>query len=287
MFLKSTMIACPNCSHTQNHKIYNNTLIACEHCEHIWADFSLDEEQLRVIYAENYFKGEEYADYLSDKLILQTNFQKRLNSLKKINNPPTFENVLELGCAYGFFGELMLNKNKKYKGYDISEDAINYANQHFGNHFSDENYLTASEVSGSYSDVFMWDVIEHLPKPSEFIEKLATETKQGGRVYITTGDISAWLPQKQKEKWRMIHPPTHIHYFSKKSITYILQQNGFEVEKVTYPPVSRSIRVIFYSLFLLNKKPSKFVSWIYNLIPEKASVRVNTRDIMFVVAKKK
>ena len=78
------MIACPNCSHTQNHKIYNNTLIACEHCEHIWADLSLDEEQLRVIYAENYFKGEEYADYLSDKLILQTNFQKRLNSLKKL-----------------------------------------------------------------------------------------------------------------------------------------------------------------------------------------------------------
>jgi hypothetical protein len=37
----------------------------------------------------------------------------------------------------------------------------------------------------------------------------------------------------------------------------------------------------------LNKKPSKFVSWIYNLIPEKASIRVNTRDIMFVVAKKK
>ena len=98
------MIACPNCSHTQNHKIYNNTLIACEHCEHIWADLSLDEEQLRVIYAENYFKGEEYADYLSDKLILQTNFQKRLNSLKKLASPPTFENVLELGCAYGFFG---------------------------------------------------------------------------------------------------------------------------------------------------------------------------------------
>ena len=106
------MIACPNCSHTQNHKIYNNTLIACEHCEHIWADLSLDEEQLRVIYAENYFKGEEYADYLSDKLILQTNFQKRLNSLKKLASPPTFENVLELGCAYGFFGELIINKNK-------------------------------------------------------------------------------------------------------------------------------------------------------------------------------
>jgi len=281
------MVDCPNCLSVQNKKIYNDTLISCQNCAHIWADLSLDEDQLRIIYAENYFKGEEYADYLSDKLILQTNFKKRLNALRSLTNSPTFENVLELGCAYGFFGEMMLKKNASYKGYDISEDAISYANQHFGNHFSAKNYLTAIETSRSFSDVFLWDVIEHLPKPSDFIEKLALETKHGGRVYITTGDISAWLPQKQKEKWRMIHPPTHIHYFSKKSISYLLERFGFEIEKVTYPPVNRSIRVIFYSLFILNKKPSKVINLVYNLIPEKASIRVNTRDIMFVIAKKK
>jgi hypothetical protein len=133
----------------------------------------------------------------------------------------------------------------------------------------------------------MWDVIEHLVNPEEFIQKASHETKKDGRIYITTGDISAWLPQRQKEKWRMIHPPTHVHYFTKKSISQLLDKHGFEIERISYPPVSRSIRVIFYSLFILNKKHNALFKWIYNLIPEKASIKLNTYDIMFVVAKKK
>jgi SAM-dependent methyltransferase len=282
------MNSCPVCLDKETEKIYNGTLISCQNCSHVWADLSLDEEQLRKIYAENYFKGEEYADYIADKLIIQSNFSKRLKTLRKLENPPTFKNTLEIGCAYGFFGDLIKTTNPEgtYIGYDISKDAVDYANLNFGNYFSHQNYLNENKPEKSFSDVFMWDVIEHLPNPIDFIEKISSETKSGGRIYITTGDISAWLPRKQKEKWRMIHPPTHIHYFSKKSISKLLRQYGFEVEKVVYPPVSRSIRVIFYSLFILNKKPTKLAKTIYNLIPEKASIRINTRDIMFVIAKK-
>jgi len=281
------MSFCPVFESTHVKTIYNDTLYNCCECSHVWANLTLNEEELRKIYAENYFKGEEYADYLSDKLILQTNFTKRLNSLNKLTNPPLFKNVLELGCAYGFFGELVLAKGSTYKGFDISEDSILYANNNFGNHFSSKNYLTEINQADSFSDVFMWDVIEHLLNPEEFIKKAATETQKEGRIYITTGDISAWLPRKQKEKWRMIHPPTHVHYFTKKSITTLLNKYGFEIERISYPPVSRSIRVIFYSLFILNKKPYGIINWLYNLIPEKASIKLNTYDIMFVVGKKK
>jgi 2-polyprenyl-3-methyl-5-hydroxy-6-metoxy-1,4-benzoquinol methylase len=280
------MSSCPICTHSELIKIYNNTLIQCKNCSHVWADLSLDEEELRKIYAENYFKGEEYADYLSDKIILQTNFTKRLKSLNKLIDAPTFESVLELGCAYGFFGELILKNGNKYVGYDISEDSIKYANENFGKYFNSKNYLIDDIQKDSFSDVFMWDVIEHLVNPEEFIKKASYETKRNGRIYITTGDISAWLPKKQKAKWRMIHPPTHVHYFTKNSITKLLNKYGYEIERISYPPVSRSIRVIFYSLFILNKKPFKLFQWIYKLIPEKASIKLNTFDIMFVIARK-
>ncbi|MFM7666904.1 MAG: class I SAM-dependent methyltransferase [Bacteroidota bacterium] len=280
------MTSCPICSGSQTLKIFNDTLIECKSCSHVWADLSLNEDDLRKIYAKNYFKGAEYADYLSDKLILQTNFTKRLKSLNKLTDAPKFESVLELGCAYGFFGELQLKAGNKYIGYDISEDSIRYANDNFGEYFSSKNYLLEEIQKESFSDIFMWDVIEHLVNPEEFIKKVSFETKRNGRIYITTGDISAWLPRKQKAKWRMIHPPTHVHYFTKKSITKLLNKYGYEIERISYPPVSRSIRVIFYSLFILNKKPLQVFQWAYNLIPEKASIKINTFDIMFVVAKK-
>ena len=68
------MNSCPVCLDKHTQKIYKETLFACQNCSHVWADLTLDEEQLRVLYAENYFKGEEYADYLADKIIIQSNF---------------------------------------------------------------------------------------------------------------------------------------------------------------------------------------------------------------------
>jgi hypothetical protein len=56
---------------------------------------------------------------------------------------------------------------------------------------------------------------------------------------------------------------------------------------VSYPPVYRSIRLIYFSLFMLRKKPSKLIEKIYSWIPIKANFPLNTYDIMFVIAKKR
>ncbi|MEN9700448.1 MAG: hypothetical protein RLZZ301_1646 [Bacteroidota bacterium] len=246
----------------------------------------LDQEALKRIYAENYFKGEEYADYLADRLILQHNFNKRLNHIQRLK--PTLSHVLEIGCAYGFFAEVLLRKkpDAHYNGYDISSDAIAYANQHYGAHFSDQNFLDSASESEKYSDCFMWDVIEHLADPSAFIQKIAQESTGNARIYLTTGDIGSWLARKQGPNWRMIHPPSHLHYFTRQSMGKLLEKAGYQIEQISYPPVSRSLRVIYYSLFLLNKKASRLHQWIYKCIPERAAIRINTRDIFFIVAKK-
>jgi 2-polyprenyl-3-methyl-5-hydroxy-6-metoxy-1,4-benzoquinol methylase len=280
---------CPICNSSVVSAIYNNTLLKCGGCTHVWANMALSEEQLREIYAENYFKGEEYADYLADKDIIQKNFSKRLKSIISLAPKPELNNILEIGCAYGFFGELIFKNypESNYFGVDISQDAVLYAKKKLGLNVSEKNYLDIDSPKNLFSDVFMWDVIEHLPNPEDFIKKASQETLSGGRIYITTGDIGAWLPQKQKEKWRMIHPPTHLHYFTQKSIGELLSKHQFEIERITYPPVSRSIRVIFYSLFMLNKKPWGIIRLMYKLIPKKASISANTKDIMFVVARKK
>ena len=85
----------------------------------------------------------------------------------------------------------------------------------------------------------------------------------------------------------MIHPPSHLHYFSKKTITQLLEKNHFEVKAVLYKPVYRSVKQIFYSLFLLNKPGTKLREAIFKRIPEKWFIPLNTYDIMHVIARKK
>lgn len=280
------MKICPICGKKNNKEIFSKTLLSCNDCSHVWANMNISESVLRKIYSENYFRGEEYWDYILDKNIIQKNFKKRLYKIKKLN--PSFENILEIGCAYGFFFNV-LNKQgliKKYTGYDISTDAVKYAKENFGSYFSDHNFLSSAKPLSDYSDVFMWDVIEHLPDPSAFIQKISTETAHGSRIYITTGDIGALLPKIQKQKWRMIHPPTHLHYFTKQSLTLLLSHFGYKVEAIYYPTIFRSIKIIFYSLFLLNKKSNNINKYIFNKIPENISLGINTFDLMFVIARK-
>jgi 2-polyprenyl-3-methyl-5-hydroxy-6-metoxy-1,4-benzoquinol methylase len=279
---------CLVCNANSFSKIYDDTLLRCDSCGFITANLDMDSETLKAIYNENYFKGEEYLDYVRDKHVLQKNFGKRIKKMKKLFSEHQIKSALEIGCAYGFFAESFKKAfpSTDYVGYDIASEAVAYGKSELGMNVFDQDYLTVPSDK-SYSDVFMWDVIEHLPNPDLFIEKIANELENGGRVYITTGDISSFLARKQKAKWRMIHPPSHMHYFSKDTLKQLLEKHGLTVTHLSYPPVYRSYALVFYSLFMLRKQPGKLTNFFYKLIPQSWFFPINTRDIMFMIAEKK
>jgi 2-polyprenyl-3-methyl-5-hydroxy-6-metoxy-1,4-benzoquinol methylase len=279
---------CLVCTSNGFESIFQETLLKCKGCGFVTANMEIDPKQLEHIYTENYFKGEEYVDYLRDKEILQTNFKKRLRKIQTLVDPASIRNCLEIGCAYGFFAEELTKTipNVRYIGYDVVPEAIEYGAKQLGQNIICADYLSA-KITEPLTDIFMFDVIEHLPAPHLFIAKATQELESGGRIYITTGDIERFIPRIQKQKWRMIHPPSHLHYFSKKTLCRLLESHGFEIIHVGYPPVYRSIRLIFYSLFMLKKKYPKWIGSIYKRIPTKMNIAINTFDIMFVVARKK
>lgn len=280
---------CLVCDKNEFEPIYDATLLKCKSCGFVTANLNISAQNLKAIYTENYFKGEEYSDYLTDKDVLQKNFNNRLKFIYSKFDRTKINNALEIGCAYGFFAELYTNqqKNSSYIGMDIAEEAIHYGKEKLNQNLIAEDYLSYPPPEKKYTDSFMWDVIEHLPDPEMVIKKVSDETESGGRIYITTGDIDSFIPKIKKQNWRMIHPPSHLHYFSKKTISLLLQKNGFEVKYVKYPSVSRSMKLVFYSLFILKKKENKFFNFIYNLIPDKWYFPFNSFDIMFVIGQKR
>ncbi len=85
----------------------------------------------------------------------------------------------------------------------------------------------------------------------------------------------------------MIHPPSHLHYFSKKTITLLLEKYNFKVTNVKYEAIYRSLKQIFYSLFILNKRNSSICNKIFDKIPNNLFIPLNTFDIMHIKAIKK
>lgn len=282
------MDKCIVCDNMQFEGIFNNILLKCRICGFVTANINISEEELIKVYGQDYFNGEEYGNYLEDKHIIQKNFKYRLRQIERFTKGNNSPNIMEIGCAYGFFGELIKKHypTADYVGFDIAENAVEYAKSTLKLNVENKNYLNALPPFNPFSHVFMWDVIEHLPNPNAFMEKISKESVIGSYLFITTGNISSFIPRLRGVKWRMIHPPTHLHYFSDKTIKKLLKKHGYEVQEITHPPVSRSMKQIFYSYFMLRKKVRPWKTYIYEKIPPFLFLKINTFDIMFVVAKK-
>jgi 2-polyprenyl-3-methyl-5-hydroxy-6-metoxy-1,4-benzoquinol methylase len=267
--------------------IYEGLLMQCGQCAFATANLDMGKLDFEGIYDEAYFKGREYLDYPMEKSIIQKNLSNKLKSVNREIDKNDVSNILEIGCAYGFFGELMKKHypEGKYTGIDISENAIEYGKMELGLDLHSVDFLDF-KTNEVYSDIYMWDVIEHLQEPGKVIAKVSAELKKNGRLILTTGDFGSWLARLQKRKWRLVHPPTHLHYFSKKTMTRLLEDNNFRVISISYPSIIRSLKQTWYSLFLLDKKQNSISKSIFRKLPD-LNIKLNTFDIMMVIAVKR
>jgi hypothetical protein len=85
----------------------------------------------------------------------------------------------------------------------------------------------------------------------------------------------------------MIHPPTHMHYFSVPTLSALLARNGFDVVHVSHPGNSRRIRSVLYFLLALKMKRPGLYAALAKLPMTGARITVNLYDIMFVVGKRR
>lgn len=278
---------CNVCGSDRFKLIYGGILKRCSECSFTTINMEFDTSVIKKIYSEKYFKGEEFFDYLQDKDVMQHNFRRRIEAICKITDKKNIRNCLEIGCAYGFFGEMLTDTIlTNYLGIDIVDEAIDYGRNELKLNVLRADYLSLSEPENKYTDVFMWDVIEHLMNPEKFIEKISHEISKNGRLYITTGDIGSILAKIRRCRWRMIHVPSHVHFFSKNTLSLLVQNYGFKVKEILYLPVSRSLRQMFYFIFILNKRKSKILNSLHDHIPINLYITMNTYDIMMLIAVK-
>jgi len=277
-------MACLVCNGNAFSPLYAG-LIRCDSCSFVTADVDASEEELQALYGQYYFNGDEYADYLGDKAVIQKNLRRWLHNVRKYTPGGK---LLECGSAYGFFLELA-QEHFDVLGYDVSEEAIRYANEVLKVPAKCQDFLGDHDLApDSFDAVAMWDVVEHLDAPERFIERSGELLRDGGYLFLTTGDIDTWLPRRQGPRWRLIHPPTHLQYFSRKTISQLLNRKGFEVVRVSYPGYWRSIRQILHGMFVLGSQgKSSFIHGaLRKLLPGRMGVYFNTFDIMLVTARK-
>lgn len=274
--------ACLVCAH-QGLEPFLDLLLKCPQCGFVTA--RLDEPvDARRLYQGDYFSGEEYLDYRADEAVLKRNFRRRL---KEILARRSQGRLLEIGAAYGFFLDLA-RQHFQVLGFELNPAAARHARDSLRLDVRTDDFLQSNEASidGKVDVTVMWDVIEHLERPDRFLARIAELSNPGALLYLTTGDIGSRMARWRGRKWRLIHPPSHLHYFDRGTIARLLADHGFEVLDICSIGVARSLRQILYSVLALGLKLPAAYRAAEKVVPASWGVTINTFDIMRVIARR-
>jgi SAM-dependent methyltransferase len=260
-------------------------LLECEECKFTTADLSIAEEDLRQLYTARYFSGEEYRDYLGDRHVADKQFRLRLRKLLKYVQRPEEKNMFEIGCAYGFFLSIAKRAFRSVEGVDLSTEATEYASKVLGLNAHGEDFLRY-EFGAAPDVICMWDTIEHLRCPDLCVERAAEALPRGGLFALTTSDVDSVVARVRGGKWRQIHPPTHLHYFSRDTLKRLLRRYGFAVREVSTEGVYRSVDTMAYIVLCLKSDQRGLYARLRKMRLLNWDLYLNLGDIVFVVAER-
>ena len=275
---------CLACGSAHATELYRG-LVTCCTCGLIYFPRRLSPEQVRQLYGADYFQGQEYLNYLDDRPVHEANFRARARDLARWLPPG--KKLFEIGCSYGFFLDVA-RRSWEVEGCDISPEPCRHAREQLGLNASCADFLDLPLQKGDADAFALWDTIEHLEDPEPYLGRIADLLAPGGLLALTTGDIGSWLARLQGPRWRRIHPPTHLWYFSRATMQRTLNRFGFEMVSFQHVGMARSIGQIVYGLTSLHKpRPALLYRLCVRSGLDKWTVALNTLDLMMVVARRR
>jgi 2-polyprenyl-3-methyl-5-hydroxy-6-metoxy-1,4-benzoquinol methylase len=179
---------------------------------------------VRDHYNKGYFTGDPsrsaYVNYKEDKLYIVRNMVQFMN---RVNKYKPAGNLLDVGCALGFFVELALSRGYDAYGFDPSSYAVGEAGKLVGSKRIKKGTITSvTYPTKSFDVITMFDVFEHLSDPGADIAKLSTLLKDDGIMVIATGDTESSMAKTLRRRWTFYIPPQHLFFFNKKTMTTLL-----------------------------------------------------------------
>lgn len=211
------------------------------------------------VFIPPYFRKQiQYADYKDDRVLQQIRqgndwlkIQRHRLRFKSIKKYKPEGKLFDLGVGWGHFlytGKLL---GYETEGIEISEMPYTYASEDLKLNVQHIDFFDLEAKENYYDIITMWDVLEHIDDCDKVVEKCSSMLKTGGILVLQVPQIDSYFAKKYKEKWKMMGLD-HVNYFSKKTITHLLEENGFEVKKI-----KSSLELKLFIMYVLYPKIQK------------------------------
>jgi len=137
--------------------------------------------------------------------------------------------ILDVGCGTGVFLHIARKNEWEVYGTELFKQGAEYAKEAYNiDIFQGE--LKGVNFANSFFDVVtLFEVIEHLQNPLEYLKEIFRILRKGGFLFLTTPNLSSLNFLIRREKWCVVTPSSHIYYFTATTIRKILGLAGFKI----------------------------------------------------------
>lgn len=183
------------------------------------------------------------------------------------------DTVLEGGVSSGYFAETMTAAGRVVDGHELDPVTAERARRVCRTVWVGDLQEFGDEVATSeYTILLFGDTLEHISDPVSVLRRLKPSLKPGGRLIISVPNIANWsirlalLVGRFRYTDRGILDRTHVRFYTAVTIAEMLNDAGFEVERLQAAvpvPGIRTVRVCRWVHWLGNRLPGLFA---YNFV---------------------
>ena len=228
---------------TKSRENYVSTWIECSSCKSAHINPYPDEEQLKDYYNNDYTKMDflstddwsvnhrlRYSNEYQDIIDMEYALSLRDLEIDIYNGPLKFGKILDFGCANGVFLKYLLSigyDKDNIFGCDISPKMLADAAK-----FTDNVFLSGDvqKYKDTFDLVTLWDVIEHIYDPREWIKNIVASLKVGGELLIQTPNYGL-LASLYNEDFMHFIVMEHINLFSRSALINFIESLEMRIIK--------------------------------------------------------
>ena len=255
-------------------------IVQCNQCGYVYANPRWDETELLDAYG-----AVEDETYVHERVGREKTFNKHLDKIESLIGEGEGKSILDVGAYIGVFVEAANKRGWDAQGVEPSSWAARIA-QSNGLPVI-QGTLDSEELTGKQFDVItLWDVIEHVNSPASELEKAFSKLNPGGVVVAHTMDIDSLAAKVMGKRWPWLMD-MHIHYFSRDTLSKMLENTGFDVIWVGSQGRYLSLGYIASRLGGLSKSLGAFFTTIIDSLGlADVTVPVNFGDLITAAARK-
>ncbi len=205
------------------------SVVKCKNCELVY----VNPRPLDHTHGAVSANSDPYAGYIRDYTDHQNghnmHFREILNEILRLR--PSRGNLLEIGCAAGFFLDAAKKEGFHVKGIEQEESNARYALKKLSLDVNVSSFESVQFPENHFDIIVALNVLSHLRDPLRFFEKVNSILKSDGLFVFETGNKaemkSKWRGEILGENWLT---PEHLYHFSDNSLAILVNKAGFKVK---------------------------------------------------------